>query len=1412
MKTSIGGLRWSKSQRKSNDKVGLLSHQSPPPSPHIWGVQDDLGIYPATTTSDNYEATKVTTNSPRTTEGHLLKKSIISSRVPLENRFMPQHEPRKRLAPEDLIGGAALQFVPAYEEATTPPTTIPIRSNPATEPSYSLSPTRKNKLIHTAKSPKTFRNSGSFDNTEDNTASGSWDAIIEVTGTSDRRLSWRGKTKASPIRDDSVERSISSNEEKKSGSPSILRRPLSNKERSSPPPAQGYQRPIPVVSVPLPKDEEEQSVVSMSCSAVSSTTRRGTRVARLKQLFSSRAVHKGTISSPIAQISHISESNIDQNKSNQATFASNLTASSKKISTAKTTSTLKVPPSPSSSAISGSSAGFVWPGTQDKKGKTVNVESSYDDSSVGPAAFQKKDYEEELDTAADLEMRKWMDEPHSFDANSFDARDYSAPLEQRIEHRPKNGFSNGDESDEECENAADFHLAAVLADLTISSASPLRISVQPKKSPDPPASNNGLSNYDKVTTLSLTRPPKSSAASSVITSASGALSIYNLFATDRPREPNAHSSIPEFKDDLWDMEDSSLPASSSGTSVSKGSSTYLLASKVTPRIELIADSGSSKYGKVNARGVASVLRRNTEDPRPPGITEEALAMNEKLAPPARNFNAHMIRGYDGYMNKTRDVPNLMDEVDSDSIESSARASTSVYSVSDAPGVARRLPQQPLSMRSGVGNGNHHVKDAGHDFDTESDVFDGIWKSGADFHSREDNGSHVSNAYNGKSAPSCRGMEPRQAPSTRNARDDRGAEKFNVVLLGGGLTTIQTTKDDFDNRATPSEFDDNLSSSEVDQYGFARTPGLNQMLAAGRSSKDSAKFMLSVDPPTDDLEGATPIKRDPIGVKREPRDAFDNSFVGTSFQSSESGESQYYEELARNQSLLSGAGDLSKYKVHPSQVKKLVRKYRQLCRSANPDFTIEELNLQEDSKKAFALTEMRSRIMEKDIERGLERQGGTTAVDDFVLTPYNQAAYRIRDAVIVSKAWRDGASPRDVITASSLTRRTYTYFLKRPLHFGRGSSPNKTICTSQDSNSILSERSSNNPRAHRLVEVQWTDDMDFSLLRCPSLGPRCMHGFEMFTIGDCQSILLKLTNERCIQLRHELNVATAIQIDAEELMKEEGDVVDGIMTDAEMIYLTAMEDVKIISKQLVIAERSFHLVRDRIEKLVAKYEALLIKIENESVATASVMTYESSCYSDDYDSQYSSEEEESREREMFQRRVQRAEIRAELAAREAMMAKQEAKKVKEEKQAEIDALQMKLAELQSEASFAISQREHSAVLAKAIASNSHIETPLSRAGRSASPKIDQEKINGVKQKFRDRMAQRKNRVSANASFASEDGSSAEFSYTPLYDHGARRVDERAPISKNHRHRLVGEEMFQHLDFYERSLKAVEESRP
>jgi hypothetical protein len=91
----------------------------------------------------------------------------------------------------------------------------------------------------------------------------------------------------------------------------------------------------------------------------------------------------------------------------------------------------------------------------------------------------------------------------------------------------------------------------------------------------------------------------------------------------------------------------------------------------------------------------------------------------------------------------------------------------------------------------------------------------------------------------------------------------------------------------------------------------------------------------------------------------------------------------------------------------------------------------DCELFEDERKAFALFHMRSRVMEKDIERGLERRGGSFVVDYLVLTTYHRTARCVRDAVIIIKAWRDGATISDVINTVMLTRRTeYSYFIPR----------------------------------------------------------------------------------------------------------------------------------------------------------------------------------------------------------------------------------------------------------------------------------------------------------------------------------------------------------------------------------------------
>jgi hypothetical protein len=119
-------------------------------------------------------------------------------------------------------------------------------------------------------------------------------------------------------------------------------------------------------------------------------------------------------------------------------------------------------------------------------------------------------------------------------------------------------------------------------------------------------------------------------------------------------------------------------------------------------------------------------------------------------------------------------------------------------------------------------------------------------------------------------------------------------------------------------------------------------------------------------------------------------------------------------------------------------------------------------------------------------------------------------------------------------------------------------------------------------------------------------------------------------------------------------------------------------------------------------------------------------------------------------------------------------------------------------MQEESSTAIAEKEQSVTLARAIAH----ETKSAVMERGASPRISQERINDVKSKFRARMAHR-NRSSPASSQQSSPRRSPP---------APERPPERSPPKLNTRLRMTaGEEMFQHLDFYERSLKAVDSAR-
>jgi len=818
-----------------------------------------------------------------------------------------------------------------------------------------------------------------------------------------------------------------------------------------------------------------------------------------------------------------------------------------------------------------------------------------------------------------------------------------------------------------------------------------------------------------------------------------------------------------------DNEDSTSEVS---TGFSKTSSAYFTTTEVKQSMKNIED---------RQQRLLRLLRFGTK-PQPP--TVEALRINDHLTPPHRAFGSAI--GYRGLLDKTQDVPNLMDGTESETTQSSVSDTNYSYSSNVNSGFRfrpRRIPMDPDQI-----------------LEEASDVFDGVVRGSGDADS--DVFDNLSRNEYMQRTPSI----PENAPYTLGAtpRDDN--ESLNLVLLGGGLTTIQTTANHFSNRRTASDFDENLTNSDYDQYGYAKIPGFNEMATAGKKLSDRAVdavatrlFTHSFARPQNDVRRYS-----------SPPNADGSEVTGSSVFS------DAYEVDSW------GGCDLQQYYIHPDEMKPLVKKFRKMSLKKSSIQNHEEMEREEDATKAFALMEMRSRIMEKDIERGLERRGGTSIVDDLVLTAHNRAAMRVRDATIVAKAWRDGATPKDVVTTALLTQRPERrYFILRPIQVGGGSS------NGWDTRSPYMQ--------HRWEEVTWLDDLGISLYRCHSIGPRHLRGFEMFTIGDCQSILLKLCNQQCVvstgsllchldsgsfdinnfsidfdlpfqslqELRAELNEATAMQLEAEDELKAEEAYGESeeMMTETEMRYLTSMEEVKTISRKLVLAEKAFTLVRDRIEKLVRKYEALLVKLDNdaESVAASSVITDASSYYSDYTAGTF----QEERELEVLARRARRAELRAELAAREAMLTKQRAMEFQKEKEKEIKELRQKLNDLQSESSAAIAEREHSVIVARAIAASRLGPAPSTSQAGSVSKLSSLSKVEEVKQRFRSRSASRKTVSTTRPTPASSRGFKSASTVRSKYQDQSNR-------DRNAMFRAVGEEMFQHLDFYERSLKSVESS--
>jgi len=417
------------------------------------------------------------------------------------------------------------------------------------------------------------------------------------------------------------------------------------------------------------------------------------------------------------------------------------------------------------------------------------------------------------------------------------------------------------------------------------------------------------------------------------------------------------------------------------------------------------------------------------------LTADQLASNDGRLPPHRSFGA-AAKGFSGLLDKTQDVPSLMDNFDSDSMASSKATSAQSYHRS-----------------------------------AESDVFDGITTKESDVFD------------NLEQSP----RKQRNYPHSIAEEQEEDGEGFQLIPLPGGLAAIQSTDFNFANRQTASDYDDNLTNSEIDNNGFVRLPDLKSMAQAGRSVHDSSLH---------GIHGNFP----------EPSVTIKKSVTSASMMSSsDEGSSMFTDPYENESSYLDVGGDLSEYYVHPRVMKLVLRRYRRLSERVNCDLSLADFERVEDNTKALAMSEMRSRVMEKDIERDLERRGGTVVVDDMVTTAYFQAGLRVRDACIVSKAWRDGATTKDVMNSALMTRREHgTHMIRRPLRSG-----NPGI------NSPFANGAAGFSRRYKWEAVRWLDDADFMRLRCPSLGPRNMRGFEMFTVGDCQSMLLKLTNDQCM---------------------------------------------------------------------------------------------------------------------------------------------------------------------------------------------------------------------------------------------------------------------------------------------------------
>ena len=968
----------------SRDRLSLVGSSSPPGSPKPFGTPDPnvVSMFPSVHVAGPTESVHDMTKSKPNQKQHQVVSSVGNDRQLSGSRYTSPGR-RQRIAREGSGSPTtgALQFVPAYEEATATPAPVTERPRPVT-PDAAI-PSNTSTIGSSNHQPER----GIF-----------------------RRKSGGRTTQVSA----STSAGNKTNTAITPPSTNISNNPMKTPRKS--------------------KQAQQQNVKAGSTVSATPKKARGTRIAKLASMFTSRAVVKNMSETP-------------------ATVESTPSPSDKSDHL------------PNSPPRSESSTGYVaWPGTQDKRGATVVVNSSYEESDVGGPSFRQKEYQQNLEEAVDRELTSWINDERSVESNN------GSPSSPSGQTTSSNRGSNEDES------PAGFHLATAVANAKAAAASPMA----PK-------------NNSRFASGRLNRAHRTRDRLDVSTPLNSRIASVDDIYGDS--DPNVVSPMA----DPWGVNTSSDTHSSADTSFSKTSSAYF--SATNPNVINTLAKGKDNY-ELN-RGRQALLGVDTGVPQPP--TEAALALNDHYAPPHRVYNAANTIGFRGLLDKTKDVPNLLDGLDSDSTTSRATSTNSSTVMSSANRSTSRHYSRGKSKRRSMDDMCEQIREDGSSdvfdkMDTsvgprgdvsipDSDVFDGI----------SHGPSHVgSTAHNSRgSGPSGQwGRDPYKPQHSAGGETNSG---LNLVMLGGGLTTIQTTADDFSNRMTANEFDENLTNSDYDQYGFAKIPAVNKMISSGRAEAD--KSIKSDDSVlfSSGQQIHRPMRTVEAHTRQRPRR------INSSFSESDSGSSLFSDPYRKEGWGGNVAGDLSSYYVHPDEMKLLLKEFRKWCNYRPSNMSDDDIERQEDATKAFALSEMRSRIMEKDIERGLERRGGTTVVDDLVLTPHNRAALRVRDAIIVSKAWRDGASPHDAINTSLLTRRPErAFFIKR-----YSNQPITRWTAGRNSREYVMAPT------YRWEEVQWVDDTDFAQYKCPSLGPRHLRGFEMFTIGDCQSILLKLANERCV---------------------------------------------------------------------------------------------------------------------------------------------------------------------------------------------------------------------------------------------------------------------------------------------------------